>query len=502
MSLLLAQAAPDQPAPGPTPEHPGYFDLISRHGLMFDAVAAIALLAIALLVVLWVVRSRKKRVLPVEERKPELPAEKIEVQLPPSEAERKLREEAAAAHAEADRLAEERKAKAEQARHAADETERKRLEDEARALREEEERLKRDEYRAKKGVEKEEKERKAREREEVARLEAERLRLQAEEAAARAREAEEAARRKVEAEAGRTLAAGLDKTKSQGFMARLNSFLGAEKQVDENLLAELEEILFTADIGVRTASRLVEAARERLRKKELASADRVKAVIREEVARILDLPQPKSLEGGGPPHVAMVVGVNGAGKTTTLGKLAAQAGQKGRKVVLAAGDTFRAAATEQLDVWAERAKAELVKGTDGADPGSVVFDAVKRAGEVGADLVIADTAGRLHTKVPLMEELKKVQRVLGKAQAGAPHEILLVVDATTGQNAIAQAKLFHEAVGITGIVLTKLDGTAKGGVVIGICDELKIPILWVGVGEKIADLRRFDPKEFVQALFD
>jgi fused signal recognition particle receptor len=268
------------------------------------------------------------------------------------------------------------------------------------------------------------------------------------------------------------------------------------------VLAELEEVLFTADIGVKTASRLVELAREKLRRNELANPERIKQVIREEVERIVALPVPKSLEGGGPPHVVMVVGVNGAGKTTTIGKLAAKQTGAGKKVVLGAGDTFRAAAAEQLDVWADRAHAELVKGVENADPASVVFEAVKQAKERNADLVIADTAGRLHTKAPLMEELKKVKRVIDKALPGAPHEVLLVLDSTNGQNAIAQAKQFHEAVGVTAIALTKLDGTAKGGVVIGICDELKLPVVWAGVGEKIADLRRFDPQEFVHALFD
>jgi fused signal recognition particle receptor len=217
---------------------------------------------------------------------------------------------------------------------------------------------------------------------------------------------------------------------------------------------------------------------------------------------MVSLPRPASLQGGGPPHVTMVVGVNGSGKTTTIGKLAAKLTREGKKVVIAAGDTFRAAATEQLDVWAERANATLVRGPDGSDPGAVVFDAVKRAQAESADAVLVDTAGRLHTKTPLMEELKKVKRVLGKALPGAPHEVLLVLDATVGQNAIAQAKQFQEAVGVTGIALAKLDGTAKGGVVIGISDELKIPVTWVGVGEKIADLRPFDPHEFVEALFE
>jgi fused signal recognition particle receptor len=246
----------------------------------------------------------------------------------------------------------------------------------------------------------------------------------------------------------------------------------------------------------------VEVARERLKRNELSNPERIKGVIREEVERIVSLPVPRSLEGGGPPHVVMVVGVNGAGKTTTIGKLAAKLRDSGKKAVLAAGDTFRAAATEQLDVWSERAGAELVKGADGGDPGAVAFEGVKRAKETGADVVIVDTAGRLHTKAPLMEELRKVKRVLEKALPGAPHEVLLVLDSTNGQNAIQQAKQFHEAVGVTAIALTKLDGTAKGGVIIGICDELKLPVVWVGVGEKVADLRRFEPHEFVQALFD
>ncbi|MFL5319294.1 MAG: signal recognition particle-docking protein FtsY, partial [Myxococcaceae bacterium] len=267
-------------------------------------------------------------------------------------------------------------------------------------------------------------------------------------------------------------------------------------------LGELEEVLFTADIGVKTAARLVDTAREKAKKNELSSADKIKQVIRKEVEQILDLPRPRSLQGGGPPHVVMVVGVNGAGKTTTIGKLAAKLTGQGKSVILAAGDTFRAAAAEQLDVWAERSKSELVKGADGSDPGAVVFDAVKKAREQNVDVVIADTAGRLHTKTPLMEELKKVKRVIDKALPGAPHEVLLVLDATNGQNAIQQAKQFQEAVGVTAIALTKLDGTAKGGVVIGISDELKIPVAWAGVGEKVEDLRAFDPKEFVAALFD
>lgn len=445
-----------------------------------------------------------KPAVPAEAERPTLPAEapQLRVELPRTEAELARQHEAEQAHARAEELARQREEAARAAREATDAAERARLEAEARALKEKEEEEKKAEYRAKKAAEDEAKERKRREREEAERLLAEQKAREAAEAEAARLAAEEAERAKLRAEAGKTLAQGLDKTKSQGFMARLNGLFGQDRQVDESVLAELEEILFTADIGVRTASNLVELAREKLKRNELSNPERIKALIREEVARIVDLPVPRSMEGGGPPHVVMVVGVNGAGKTTTIGKLAAQLTGAGKKVVLAAGDTFRAAATEQLDVWADRAKAELVKGEDGSDPGAVVFEAVKQAKETGAEVVIADTAGRLHTKAPLMEELKKVHRVMGKALPGAPHEVLLVLDSTNGQNAIAQARQFQEAVGVTGIALTKLDGTAKGGVIIGICDELKIPVLWVGVGEKIADLRRFEPREFVKALFD
>jgi fused signal recognition particle receptor len=362
--------------------------------------------------------------------------------------------------------------------------------------------------------------RKIAEAEEKASREAEAATRAAAEAAARAAEkeriaaeraAQEAARRKLaEAEAGRTLAEGLAKTRS-GFMARLNAFVGAAKELDDSTLAELEEILFSADVGVRTATRLLDSVRERLKRRELSDVTRVKAALREEVERILSLgvAPGESGHGGLPelpaeaaqPQVVMVVGVNGTGKTTTVGKLAARLKKSGKSVLLGAGDTFRAAAGEQLDVWADRAGVPMVRGKDGADPGSVLFDAVARAKAEGIHVVLCDTAGRLHTKANLMDELKRVERTLEKAHPGAPHEILLVVDATTGQNAIAQARQFHEALGITGFVLAKLDGTAKGGVIIGICDELKIPVRYVGVGEKVSDLKPFDPHEFVEALF-
>jgi fused signal recognition particle receptor len=409
------------------------------------------------------------------------------VELPPTEQEAAKRAEAEAARQKAAEL--------EAARAKANEADAAKLKDDVEAA-------KREAYRAEKALEAEEKERKKREREEAERLAAEDARRKVEEAARLEAEAKAAAQKKVDAEAGQTLAAGLAKTKREGFMARLAGlFGGAPKPVDESVLAELEEVLFTADIGVKTASALVEHAREKAKSTSLGSAE-LKGVIRSEVQRIVTLKANHTLGGGGPPHVIMVVGVNGAGKTTTIGKLAAKAKASGKKVLLGAGDTFRAAAAEQLDVWAERAGAELVKGKEESDPASVVFDAVKKGVEQKVDLVIADTAGRLHTKANLMEELKKVKRVMEKALPGAPHEVLLVLDATNGQNAIMQARQFHDAVGITSIALTKLDGTAKGGVIIGICDELKVPVAWAGVGEKVADLKAFDPKEFVEALFD
>ncbi len=410
------------------------------------------------------------------------------VTLPPSEAEAARRAEAEQARAKAAELAAlKAKVGTEAQQH---------------QLRDDLEAAKREAYRAEKALEVEERERKKREREAAERQAAEEAQRSVAEAARVAQEKKDATQRKVDAEGGQTLSAGLAKTKREGFMARLAGlFGGAPRQVDESVLAELEEVLFTADIGVKTASALVDHARAASKSKALGSAE-LKGVIREEVQRIVTLKANHALKGGGPPHVIMVVGVNGAGKTTTIGKLAAKAQASGLKVLLAAGDTFRAAAAEQLDVWAVRAGAELVKGKDEADPASVIFEAVKQGIEKKVDLVIADTAGRLHTKANLMEELKKVKRVIDKALPGAPHEVLLVLDATNGQNAIMQARQFHDAVGITSIALTKLDGTAKGGVIIGICDELKVPVAWAGVGEKVSDLKAFDPKEFVAALFD
>ncbi|PKN56074.1 MAG: signal recognition particle-docking protein FtsY [Deltaproteobacteria bacterium HGW-Deltaproteobacteria-14] len=318
-------------------------------------------------------------------------------------------------------------------------------------------------------------------------------------------EADSVARAEAEEDEGapKSLRDGLGRTRKEGFIARLGG-LFAGKAIDQDLIDAIEEVLFTADIGVRTADRLLDSVRESLSKKELKNEAKVWSVLHDEASRILadaaanasaSTPKP------GEPYVTMVLGVNGSGKTTSIGKLAHQLVGQGNKVTLIAGDTFRAAAAEQLEHWGRRVNAEVFRGKEGADPASVVFDGVRGSVERGADHVLVDTAGRLHTQVNLMEELKKVRRVMGNAIPGAPHRVLMVLDATTGQNAINQAKLFKEATDVTGIILTKLDGTAKGGVVLGVCAELGIPIDYIGIGERVADLRGFDSSEFVDELF-
>ncbi len=302
----------------------------------------------------------------------------------------------------------------------------------------------------------------------------------------------------------RSMREGLAKTHEEGFVSRLGKLFRG-KQIDESILDDVEEVMFTSDIGVNTSQRLLEGMRGALGRKELGDSESVWRYLRDETRTILDKAKdgsPSVRPQGAGPEVIMVIGVNGSGKTTTIGKLAARYKAEGRRVLLAAGDTFRAAAVEQLEVWARRVGVEVHSGREGADPASVVFDAIEHATAEGHDLVIADTAGRLHTQKNLMGELVKVHRVIGKAREGGPHEVLLVLDATTGQNAIQQAQIFGEAVNVTGIVLTKLDGTAKGGVIIGICDHLGTPIRFVGVGERVQDMRPFDSGEFVEALYD
>jgi fused signal recognition particle receptor len=290
--------------------------------------------------------------------------------------------------------------------------------------------------------------------------------------------------------------AGLAKTRG-GFVAKLGKLFG-KKKIDAATVDELEEVLFTADIGPRAADRIFQSVKKGLSKDDLEDADKIWAQIRKTSKEILAV-DAKPFEMTQKPFVLLVLGVNGVGKTTTIGKLAQKWTLEGKKVLLAAGDTFRAAATEQLEEWGNRAKVPVVKGSK--DPSAVIFDAIKRGVDEKYDVVICDTAGRLHSNVGLMDELKKIRRVAEKAMPGAPHETWMVLDSTNGQNAISQAKTFKADMEITGIVLTKLDGSAKGGVVLGICDELKVPVRFVGVGEKIGDLRPFDPVAFVDALY-
>jgi fused signal recognition particle receptor len=291
---------------------------------------------------------------------------------------------------------------------------------------------------------------------------------------------------------------GLAKTK-KGFIEKVET-LFAGRKIDEEALEELEELLITADVGTKAVGEIMASLREKAKRGEVNDADSLKEAMKKEMVLILGQPHPLVVHGN-QPFVILAVGVNGAGKTTTIGKLAHRFRSEGLSVLLAAGDTFRAAGIEQLEIWADRARAQFVKHKSGSDPAAVAFDAIEAARHRGIDVVIIDTAGRLHTKSPLMEELKKVKRVIEKAMPGAPQENLLVVDATTGQNALRQADMFNQAIGITGIALTKLDGTAKGGIVFAIKKDFGIPVRLIGIGERLDDLRDFNPEEFVEALF-
>jgi len=293
---------------------------------------------------------------------------------------------------------------------------------------------------------------------------------------------------------------GLSKTRSS-LVGRMDELLGSHGRLDEEFLEEMEELLITADFGMQTTQDLVQALAGRLKEIDPNEPAQLHEVLGEEIrARLKTGPSEWPVPESGP-LVIMVVGVNGVGKTTTIGKLAKQFSDQGKKVVLGAGDTFRAAAAEQLEVWGERSGAEVIRHTEGSDPGAVAFDAAKAAVARNADVLILDTAGRLHTKVNLMEELKKVRRVIDREIPGAPHETLLVLDATTGQNALIQARSFQEAVDVSGIALTKLDGTAKGGIVVAISSQLELPVRLIGIGEGVSDLRHFDADVFVAALF-
>ena len=296
----------------------------------------------------------------------------------------------------------------------------------------------------------------------------------------------------------RSLSEGLAKTR-KNFADKVGSLILGEK-IDEAFLDELEEALIASDAGVETASAVLRDLKERFNRNELSSPAQVKERLRQILFEILSA-RSSLFSLTAVPSVVLIVGVNGTGKTTSIGKLAYRLQAEGKKVMLAAGDTFRAAASEQLSIWGERSGIPVIKHKEGADPSAVVFDAVSAAKARAVDVLIVDTAGRLHTKSNLMEELKKVARIVSRELPGAPHETLLVLDGNTGQNALVQAKMFHEAVGVTGIVLTKLDGTSKGGIVFAISKELSIPVKFVGIGEAIEDLRTFDPREFVEALF-
>jgi fused signal recognition particle receptor len=294
---------------------------------------------------------------------------------------------------------------------------------------------------------------------------------------------------------------GLSKTRA-GFTDRLDQVLFGKKEISGEFLEDLEEVLFTSDLGVATTQDLIQKVQEGMARRDLDRPDKLREVLKQQIRTFLDVPEVEHREPApGEPLVIMMVGVNGVGKTTAIGKTAYLFKEEGKSVMLVAGDTFRAAAVEQLQIWAERVGAEVVKQKEGSDPSAVVYDALSAAASRRTDVVLIDTAGRLHTKTNLMDELEKICRIAGKKLPGSPHEVWLVLDATTGQNAIAQAETFNKALRVTGIILTKLDGTAKGGIVVGICHQLKIPIRFIGIGEKLDDLRPFDASEFVEAIF-
>lgn len=301
-----------------------------------------------------------------------------------------------------------------------------------------------------------------------------------------------------EAGSFKRLRAGLSKTR-QILTTDLEDLFAKKKKIDDDLLEELEEILITSDMGVQTSMDLINRISDK--SLNIEDAGELKNALKAEILSFLDAQTTVHDKIVSHPHVIMVIGVNGTGKTTSIGKLAARYTSTGKKVLVAAADTFRAAAVEQLEIWADRANAEIVRQKEGTDPAAVAYDSVEAAIARDCDIVLVDTAGRLHTQKNLMEELKKIKRSISKKLPGAPHEILLVLDATTGQNALSQAKLFNEALDVTAIALTKIDGTARGGVVVGIFTALEIPLKYIGVGEQIEDLQDFDPAAFVKALF-
>jgi fused signal recognition particle receptor len=294
----------------------------------------------------------------------------------------------------------------------------------------------------------------------------------------------------------------LDKTR-QGFLKKVDRLLSGRRSIDADLFDELEEVLISGDLGIQTTTRIMQELQRSVKEQRLRQPLEIRDYLKESLLNILNVSAGGLCTEAEPsPAVILMVGVNGVGKTTTIAKLAYQLKHQGRKVLLAAGDTFRAAAIEQLQEWADRVGVEVIKHGAGADPAAVVYDTIQAAKARHADVVIIDTAGRLHTKINLMEECKKIRRVIAREHEGAPHEVLLVLDATVGQNGVAQAKQFHEALGLTGLVMTKLDGTAKGGIIVSIVNELKIPVKLIGLGEKLPDLQPFDAASFAEAMFD
>ncbi|MTC22910.1 signal recognition particle-docking protein FtsY [Providencia sp. PROV188] len=453
-------------------------------------------------------RQRQAELAAIKEAEEKAERERQEAEaarLAEEEAERQRQAELAAIK-EAEEKAERERQEAEAARLAEEEAERQR-QAELAAIKEAEEKAERERQEA-------EAARLAEEKAERERQEAEAARL-AEEEAARIAEEEAEAARLAEEEAAKAQPVEQEKPKKEGFFSRLkkgllktrqnlgSGFLGLfkGKKIDDDLFEELEEQLLIADVGVETTRKIIDNLTQHASRKELKDAEALYGKLREEMSDILaTVDKPLEIEGK-KPYVILMVGVNGVGKTTTIGKLARQYQSEGKSVMLAAGDTFRAAAVEQLQVWGDRNNISVVAQHTGADPASVIFDAIQSAQAKGVDVLIADTAGRLQNKAHLMEELKKIVRVMKKLDESAPHEIMLTLDASTGQNAVSQAKIFNDAVGLTGITLTKLDGTAKGGVIFSIADQFGIPIRYIGIGEGIEDLRPFKADDFIEALF-
>jgi fused signal recognition particle receptor len=294
---------------------------------------------------------------------------------------------------------------------------------------------------------------------------------------------------------------GLAKTR-KNLAGQISGLLRVGRRIDEELMEEIEEILIQADVGVNTTFRLMNNVREAVKAKGLKDSSELETVLKEEIINVLGRPDAHLNVEEHKPYTILILGVNGAGKTTTIGKLAHRFKSEGKRVLAAAGDTFRAAAADQLAIWCDRAGVDLIRGSEGSDPASVVYDAVQSAISRKIDVLIVDTAGRLHTKKPLMDELSKIGRVMGKALPGAPHEVLLILDGAAGQNAIMQARIFNEAVPVTGVVVTKLDGTAKGGIVIAVREEIGAPVKLIAIGERLDDLRDFTARDFVEALFE